>query len=90
MVGEIADLTSGVIYFIEGDHVNGTLSLAAMVPFAGWSAAGVKFARKSVTGASGRKITLNYVKDAFGKLDFGDPRQLRTVIKPLAGERLSL
>ena len=36
-IGEIADLTSGVIYFIEGDHVNGTLSLAAMVPFAGWA-----------------------------------------------------
>ncbi|MBK6933099.1 MAG: AHH domain-containing protein [Saprospirales bacterium] len=86
-IGEIADLTSGVIYFIEGDHVNGTLSLAAMVPFAGWSATGVKFARKSVTGASGRKITLGYVMDTAGKIDFGNSGQLRTVIKPLASEQ---
>ncbi|MBK8921798.1 MAG: AHH domain-containing protein [Saprospirales bacterium] len=61
--------------------------MAAMVPFAGWSATGVKFARKSVTGASGRKITLGYVMDTAGKIDFGNSGQLRTVIKPLASEQ---
>lgn len=85
--GEAADLTNGIIYYIEGDNVNGTLSMASMVPFAGWGAAGTKFARKAVTGVSGKKITLNYVRDAAGKIDFGNSGQLRTVIKPAANHQ---
>lgn len=45
VVGEVADLTNGVIYTIEGDGLNATLSYASAIPVAGWAAAGVKFAK---------------------------------------------
>ncbi|MCG2611491.1 AHH domain-containing protein [Flavobacterium sp. SM15] len=44
VVGEVADLANGVLYLIEGDNVNATLSLASSVPVAGWAAVGVKYA----------------------------------------------
>jgi hypothetical protein len=34
--GEIADLTNGVLYTVEGDALNATLSYAGAIPFAGW------------------------------------------------------
>lgn len=38
--GEIADLTNGILYTLEGDGINATLSFAAMIPVAGWASTG--------------------------------------------------
>jgi hypothetical protein len=46
-VGEIADITNGIIYSIEGDGVNASLSYASAIPIAGWFSAGVKFAKRA-------------------------------------------
>lgn len=47
VVGEVADLTNGVIYTIEGDGVNASLSYASAIPVAGWFSTGVKFAKRA-------------------------------------------
>jgi hypothetical protein len=47
VVGEIADLANGIIYTIEGDGVNASLSYASAIPIAGWFSAGVKFAKRA-------------------------------------------
>lgn len=44
-VGEVADLANGVIYTIEGDGINASLSFAATIPVAGWAATGAKYAK---------------------------------------------
>ena len=64
VVGEVADLTNGVIYTIEGDGVNATLSFASTIPIAGWFSAGVKFAKR----ADGLAYT---VKAANNLISFG-------------------
>ena len=48
VAGEIADLTNGVIYTLEGEGLNAALSFSAAIPFAGWTATGAKFARKII------------------------------------------
>lgn len=45
--GEVADLANGVIYTIQGDALNASLSFASTVPVAGWFASGIKFAKRS-------------------------------------------
>ena len=46
VAGEWADLASAAIYGIQGDELNAGLSLGSAVPFAGWGAAGAKWARR--------------------------------------------
>lgn len=83
--GEIADLTNGVLYTLEGDGINAGLSFAAMIPIAGWASTGAKFAFK-VVGVSGREITLTFAKLASGAITFGDRGVLARVMKPLANQ----
>ncbi len=83
--GEIADLTNGILYTLEGDGINATLSFAAMIPVAGWASTGAKFAFKLV-GGSGREITLTFKLLANGLIDFGDRRVLARLIKPAANQ----
>ncbi|HEY2221485.1 DUF6531 domain-containing protein, partial [Actinomycetospora sp.] len=42
VVGEVADGANAAWYTAEGDYLNAGLSAAAMVPFAGWAATGLK------------------------------------------------
>ncbi|MEK4404747.1 T7SS effector LXG polymorphic toxin [Sporosarcina sp. FSL K6-6792] len=44
--GEVADGINGIIYAARGDALNATLSLGAMIPFAGWASTGTKLAVK--------------------------------------------
>lgn len=53
VVGEAADLINVGISAARGDYVGAALSLAAMVPFAGWAATGAKAARKTAKLATG-------------------------------------
>lgn len=92
VVGEIADLTNGVLYLIEGDGVNATLSFAATIPIAGWAATGTKYAIKIVdatqtatTIATKVKLTWKVVGNA---IDFGNRGQLRKVLGLLPGDPL--
>lgn len=83
--GEIADLTNGVIYTIEGDNVNAALSFAAAVPFLGWTATGAKYARK-IINVGGNPMSLVYlVRSSDGLIEFGSRSQLRTVLKTAPG-----
>jgi hypothetical protein len=77
--GEVADLTNGVIYTIQGDGVNATLSFAATIPFAGWASTGTKYAVKVANGLGG-ETTLRWILEASGKVNFGDRNQLRKII----------
>lgn len=47
IIGEIADLTNGTIYLVEGDGFNATLSLSSAIPVAGWFSAGIKMAKRT-------------------------------------------
>lgn len=80
VVGELADLANGIIYTIEGDGVNATLSYAATIPFAGWAATATKYARKTIIAIDGSKRTLNWIKLSTGVIEFGDRGLLRKVL----------
>lgn len=82
--GEVADLINGVLYTIEGDKLNATLSYASAIPVAGWSTASVKFAIKikdvSQTAYTvSTKVKLVW-KNVDGVIKFGDRGQLRKVL----------
>ncbi|MCT2582004.1 WXG100-like domain-containing protein [Actinophytocola gossypii] len=51
VVGEAADAINAGWYAAEGDWVNAGLSLAAMVPIAGWAATGGKLGYKAINEA---------------------------------------
>ena len=87
VLGEVADITNGVIYTLEGDGINAAFSFAAVIPIAGWFATGAKYATRTIIGASGRKITLKYIVNSAGEIAFGRRGQLRTVIKPPANHQ---
>jgi hypothetical protein len=44
--GEWADIANGIIYTIQGDGINATLSYAGAIPVAGWFSTGIKFAKR--------------------------------------------
>ncbi len=46
VVGAVANLTNATIYYLNGEGMNGTLSVLASVPIAGWVTAGAKAAFK--------------------------------------------
>lgn len=62
IVGEVCDITNGVIYTIEGDGLNATLSYAGAIPIAGWGATGAKLAIKTVAGG----VPLAMIKNVDG------------------------
>ena len=62
VVGEVCDLVNGVLYTLEGDGVNASLSFAATIPIAGWFATGAKLAYKG---------SWKFVVKANGLIDFG-------------------
>ena len=87
-VGEVADITNGAIYTLEGDGLNAGLSFSAAIPITGWFAAGIKFGKRTITTATGTKATLKYIVDpSTDIIYFGYRGQLKTVIKPAVGEQ---
>lgn len=69
VLGEPADLVNAVIYTLEGDGVNATISVVALWPFGGQVATGTRLAFKAVKTATGRtaKLVFNRVD---GVIDF--------------------
>lgn len=90
VVGEIADLANGVIYGLEGNGTEATLSVLSAVPFIGWTSTGAKYARKIVNYA-GRSIELRYlVRSSDNIIEFGvdmaqGRKQLQRVLNTPAG-----
>ena len=80
VVGEVADITNGVIYTIHGDGVNASLSFAGAIPIAGWGATGAKFAIKTVASVGGTKVSIGLIKGAGGLISFGKSSKLRKVL----------
>lgn len=84
VVGEIADLTNGVLYLIEGDGVNATLSFAATIPIGGWTATGTKYAIKIIDASQTATTLITKVRltwKVVGEvIDFGSRNQLRKVL----------
>ncbi len=86
VVGEIADLTNGVLYTIEGDGLNATLSYASAVPVAGWAAMGIKYGLKVVDATQtvysiGTKVKLVWKIGVDGFVNFGSTgSKLRKVL----------
>ena len=78
--GELCDGINGVLYLLEGDGVNATLSFAATIPIAGWLATGAKYALIAVTTADGLKklkVTLNA---ASGLIEFSHYSSFRKMM----------
>jgi A nuclease family of the HNH/ENDO VII superfamily with conserved AHH len=86
VIGEVADLANGIIYTIEGEGVNATLSFAAMVPIAGWGATATKYAKKAITALDGSKRTLKWLKQTNNLIHFGDRGLLRKVLGLAKGD----
>ncbi|RWW98776.1 AHH domain-containing protein [Flavobacterium cerinum] len=86
VVGEVADLANGVIYTIEGDGLNASLSYASAIPVAGWAAVGVKYAKKTIDITSSSKTTLKWMVKTGDIITFGDRTQLRKVLNLANGD----
>ncbi|MEH3115204.1 AHH domain-containing protein [Pedobacter terrae] len=86
--GEVADLTNGAIYAIQGDGVNATLSATSAIPFVGWFTMGAKYAKKTINLANGSKTTLKWVRKAGNFVNFGSSGQLRTILGLVPGDKL--
>ena len=78
--GEVFDAINGIIYTVQGDGVNATLSFAGMVPIAGWGATGAKWALTTIALANGKTIKLLW-KSVNGIIDFGNRSDLRKVLQ---------
>jgi len=86
--GILFDVVNGGIYTLQGEGVNATLSFAAAIPFAGWTATGAKYARKVVQHtATGTVARLRWAVDAAGVAHFGYRGQLKTILKPAANHQ---
>ncbi|PWN60448.1 hypothetical protein C1634_016015 [Chryseobacterium viscerum] len=86
LIGEVCDITNGVIYTMNGDKVNAALSYASAIPLAGWGASASKFAVRTVHLANGAKTTLKFLRRADNVVTFGNRAQLRKVLGMLKGD----
>jgi hypothetical protein len=77
--GEPCDLINGVIYVLEGDFRNATLSFSAQIPIAGWFATGAKYAGITVL-VGNSQFVLQFKKTAANLIDFGE-NKLREILQ---------
>ncbi|AKK71578.1 hypothetical protein OK18_02020 [Chryseobacterium gallinarum] len=82
VIGEVCDITNGVIYTIQGDGLNASLSYASAIPIAGWFASGSKFGVKVMNASDiASRQLLKWVVGTDGLIKFGYSSQLRKVLK---------
>lgn len=84
--GEVADLTNGLIYTIQGDGVNAAFSYAAAIPIYGWASTTAKWAKKTITALDGTRRRLKWFKQADGSITFGNRNLLRKVLGLAVGD----
>jgi hypothetical protein len=75
----VADLTNGVLYTVQGDGVNATLSYGAAIPFVGWVSTGAKYATILYKVGNKTYRMKNYI-DAAGKITFSHSGKLRAIL----------
>lgn len=85
--GEIADLVNGVLYTIEGDGLNASLSYASAVPFAGWASTSVKYGFKIVNQTSdiNTKVKLVWKVMPDNMIYFGSDSNCRKQLRKILG-----
>lgn len=85
--GEPADLVNGVLYVIEGDGINATLSFAGSVPVLGWAATGTKFGLKIVNVANDINTTVKLVWKVLPNnvIYFGSVGHCRATLRKILG-----
>ena len=84
VIGEVCDLTNGVIYTIQGDGLNASLSFPSAIPVAGWFATGTKFGVKVVNKTASHlasRQVLKWIVGTDGLIKFGYRSQLRKVLQ---------
>ena len=84
VVGEICDITNGVIYTINGDGLNATLSYASAIPIAGMFSTGAKYGVKVVNKTASHiasRQVLKWILGTDGIIKFGYRSQLRKVLQ---------
>lgn len=80
VIGEPADLLNGVLYAIDGDGLNATLSIASALPIVGWGSTATKYGIKIVEASNiASKVKLVWKITSAG-VDFGSPSKLRKVL----------
>jgi len=72
VVGEVADIASGIISLFRGDYVGAGLSLLSAIPFVGYAGAAGKAARYSAkmaeaSGKTGKEVVERETKEAVEK-----------------------
>ncbi|MBN8652260.1 MAG: AHH domain-containing protein [Cytophagales bacterium] len=85
--GEAADLVNGVIYTIEGDGLNASLSFASTIPLAGWATISTKYGLKIVNAASdiNSKVKLVWSIAPDGLIKFGSDSYCRQQLRKMLG-----
>lgn len=85
--GEVADLANGVLYTIEGDGLNATLSFASAVPVVGWASASTKFGIKVINVANDvtSKVKLVWKVLPNNVIYFGSDNTCRAQLRKILG-----
>lgn len=84
--GEVGDLANGILYSVEGDGLNATLSFASAIPIVGWISASTKLGIKVIATTTGKtKLVWKLVGSV---IQFGSRGQLRKVLGLLPGNPL--
>lgn len=86
LVGEVCDITNGVIYSMNGEQLNAALSYSAAIPGAGWGATISKVAFRTVHYANRTRTTLKFIKETDNFVKFGYRGQLRKVLGLAKGD----
>jgi hypothetical protein len=86
IIGSIADVVNGSIYALNGDGTMAALSFATAVPIAGWYAAGLKAAKKTLNITATTKTALRWIRQTDNIINFGNRGQLRRVLGLVAGD----
>lgn len=87
VIGEAGDLVNGVLYSIEGDGLNASLSYASAIPIVGYGSISTKYGLKIINAVSdiNSKVKLVWKVTADG-ISFGSRSQLRKVLNLAPGD----
>ena len=80
VAGEGCDAINGVLYTLEGDFLNATISYASAIPVSGWFTIGGKYVGLFVKSSNGVTHSLSVTRTAGNIIDFGNRNKLRTVL----------
>ncbi len=65
-LGEVADLADGLVYALEGDTANASVSFAAAIPFVGSAATTARWGKRAVNAADAVNDAVRRAADAVG------------------------